>query len=416
MAFLPAVQHHRVVGYVDRVTFCHGAQKPFGQAFGGALGEVTPSGEALLALKLQLSLHGLGHEVDGMIVQQRSFIVQQVAGNVANFPASPDPDRAVFGIVDGDGEPTIAGGRGRLPSANVAAALLEIAVIDRVSVVLVLKFFVRSDQALVFQPCFVLFVFAFVEIGDTGVKPETVRIAPNGKGMNKFHWVCCHDSMISKMGDGRLNIPKARIWYGLPIAGAGFFGGYFIQGFMSHPPIGSADLAAWVQAIGAISAIAGAYILGERQARAALDNSIKAQKIAVLEKQRAFFAICTAADNRARNIWEIYKGDKFSQTLRYSTYDESVVRSIVGALAAIPLHEIDSPDAIEALLNMKDQFVFAANAIRQYEDDRKNGHAQNADIERIFCQNVQRHVALLFEYYETLKNTIGLTGESASST
>ena len=62
-----------------------------------------------------------------------------------------------------------------------------------------------------------------------------------------------------------MELPKARFWHLVVACAVGAFFGYFVNGFRSHPPIASSDLAAWVQAIGSIGAILGVVYTVKQQ-------------------------------------------------------------------------------------------------------------------------------------------------------
>ncbi|WP_146230008.1 hypothetical protein [Paraburkholderia tropica] len=133
--------------------------------------------------------------------------------------------------------------------------------------------------------------------------------------------------------------------------------GYFSGAFAAHFPGDSSAWASWIQAVGSIVAILGAYYVGERQSRAALASVERGHTLAEQAKRRAILAIGEAAFERAQKIENVLKGERPRENM-FLVYDKSIARSISGALSAIPLQDVGSREGVLAILDLRDQFVF----------------------------------------------------------
>lgn len=124
-------------------------------------------------------------------------------------------------------------------------------------------------------------------------------------------------------------------------------------------------VAAWVQAGGSMLAIYGAYQVGAKQSRAAIEAVTEAQRVATRNRKIGQFAVVQAALTHAQQIGEALDNDDDKLSL-YGVYDKIVTRRISKALARIPTHEVGSEAGVRALLSMADQFLLLEQALEVY--------------------------------------------------
>ncbi|MGK5050753.1 hypothetical protein [Janthinobacterium sp. RB2P8] len=166
----------------------------------------------------------------------------------------------------------------------------------------------------------------------------------------------------------------------------------------------------WVQALGSIAAILGAFFLGERQAQKAAENSLHLIETEERKRLASIFAICTAAKTRVDNIRSIFCAKDYLDNVgirRYANYDHSITKSIINVLGAIPVHEIGSASAAEAILDIRDQLIFTMKSIDALDvafKERAIHHDNNFVVAQT---NVAVHLNVIDKAYLTLQETIG---------
>ncbi len=129
-------------------------------------------------------------------------------------------------------------------------------------------------------------------------------------------------------------------------------------------------MAAWIQAVGSVAAIAGVIWTVERQSRDSLKAIATEAELAVRQRRLAAVSIVDAAMERAEQIrktMQIQSVDEVRVDL-YKSYDRSILDGLVRALQGIPLHEIGASKAIGELLLFTDQITFLAIAIQRFLD------------------------------------------------
>lgn len=131
-----------------------------------------------------------------------------------------------------------------------------------------------------------------------------------------------------------------------------------------HSNLCSNDIAGWVQAIGSISAIAGSFCIANKQSQDNITSIIKSQELASKSKRKGILAVVGVAKMHADNINNAIPEEVPLNI--YNVYDKTIINGIVEALSAAPLYEIDSPEAIGALLSLRDQFVFLGHQVDKY--------------------------------------------------
>lgn len=127
----------------------------------------------------------------------------------------------------------------------------------------------------------------------------------------------------------------------------------------------SGNVAAWVQAVGSIAAIVGAYIVGERQAKATLHATQEAHQLAKRTRRDGMFSVVKAARSRAKEFGEALD-DPYPPSRMYDVYHPSIIDSLVELLNKVPVHELGSEQAIGAFVIFSGQFTFLKKAMAEY--------------------------------------------------
>lgn len=137
-------------------------------------------------------------------------------------------------------------------------------------------------------------------------------------------------------------------WRAVGAAIAGMGGVLIISAFgatsAGMKPYDSGAMASWVQAVGSIAAIIGAYLIGERQSAELRRQQLRTQR----ERLSAYVAIVNVAVERASDLETFI----CQPGLRRSVIDQFLTKSPVSAAAdalrGVPLQEWLTPEAITA--------------------------------------------------------------------
>ncbi|WP_213306014.1 hypothetical protein [Paraburkholderia sacchari] len=117
----------------------------------------------------------------------------------------------------------------------------------------------------------------------------------------------------------------------------------------------SADaMASWMQAIGSIAAILGAYWVGERQSATAARTAREFEKASLTRRLSAYAAVAKSARDQATNVSalaENLNGQQFY--LDWVDQNGPVFRSAFASTESIPLHDLGSAEAVRALIVLK---------------------------------------------------------------
>jgi len=126
----------------------------------------------------------------------------------------------------------------------------------------------------------------------------------------------------------------------------------------------STETSGWMQVIGSILAIMGAFFIAKHQSDMTLQSIFDSQKIADETRRKRILAVVLFARTHAENIGNAIS-DKESLKI-YDVYDKTIINNVVSALSSIPLFEVGHPSAISALLALRDQFIFLGSQVEIY--------------------------------------------------
>lgn len=187
--------------------------------------------------------------------------------------------------------------------------------------------------------------------------------------------------------------------------------------------LGSADSSGWVQALGTIFAIAGSLHIANNQYRENLESAIYSQKIAKDAKIKSILAVVGVAKHHATNINNTIPEEIPIKI--YSVYDQSIINNVIEALSAAPLYEIDSPEAITALLSLKHQFLILGRQTEEYiagpwmhkdigpmletlkgPEHNSRRHQTLMQCQKRLANNVKRRVEYIYKDIDTIETQL----------
>jgi hypothetical protein len=126
-----------------------------------------------------------------------------------------------------------------------------------------------------------------------------------------------------------------------------------IKIFLLYPPNSSQDWAFWVQALGSIGAIIGAFEIARRQYQANLE--LERDRIE-REHKKVLLNILALAAYARKLIGEAHSYRQKSanaDSAQHRRHEISKLEDISAALAAIPLHELPVVEAVSALVALR---------------------------------------------------------------
>lgn len=126
-------------------------------------------------------------------------------------------------------------------------------------------------------------------------------------------------------------------------------------------------LSGWVEAIGTILAILGAFIVGSRQSKAAEAISLGIDRAAWQRKQSAILEIAAVANTYAKSIYDTFATDTFD-IYKIDGCSTTAIRGVLDALSQIPLLDLNSVQAVSALLSMKENMSHLQDMITRIFD------------------------------------------------
>ncbi|MGX6566820.1 hypothetical protein [Cupriavidus necator] len=178
------------------------------------------------------------------------------------------------------------------------------------------------------------------------------------------------------------------------------------------------DIASWVQAIGSILAIVGAFSLVTIQGRSAWRD-----------KQAAIFAVAHAAFRAAKDVDRALSSNDPESELLVNGH-RLIIDSYVGTLSIAPVHELSSSDAITAFLLLRDQFSLLKEAMaiciagpsrhphfKEEVDALKDAYMSAENLKRrderierqrrVLRRNVEVHIRAIEQRYEQMASALG---------
>ncbi|WP_156430299.1 hypothetical protein [Achromobacter ruhlandii] len=183
---------------------------------------------------------------------------------------------------------------------------------------------------------------------------------------------------------------------GLTLGVFGFFAAigcltfFFAQKLGTLVPETSSDAAAWIQAIGSIAAIVGAFYVGKQQAVAAAKLAEDGRKKAHLERLEGYSAIVLNLVQRIASL-EQALGYDTTNSFRFAWVwgQRSEFRVALEAVDRVPIHDFADPKKIDAALSI---YGAAAEAFDEAEDVMNRWTADNAPEFLNAYEDLKEHI------------------------
>lgn len=122
----------------------------------------------------------------------------------------------------------------------------------------------------------------------------------------------------------------------------------------TYAPKSSSDAASWIQAIGSIGAIIGAFLIGERQAKRERNRLDDARAKSEGDLQRAQLAIVSLLHEFGQRFGRAYDAEESSiLQVEWDTALKNSVRAALNAFDAMPLHELKSSNQAQAAAEVR---------------------------------------------------------------
>lgn len=162
------------------------------------------------------------------------------------------------------------------------------------------------------------------------------------------------------------------------------------------------DWAAWVQAVGAIGAIIGAFEVGRRQVVADRMQAIDMDRLERQRKMGAVLAVVNHAVSQAKAAvdgFQLIPTDVLREVLRSDLYGLEVASN---ALFAIPLHEVGSAEAVVQFAQLQVTLKEMSRKVEQFKMlDRDAALLTHLSLvgDLVFTMKVAQHSASEFDKF-----------------
>jgi hypothetical protein len=170
--------------------------------------------------------------------------------------------------------------------------------------------------------------------------------------------------------------------------------------FLSH--MSSEQLASWVQAVGSIGAIIGAFAVVWYQTR----ESKKRDKDAAIqeraEKASGLVAICELARDQADLAATAFQGDVVDEFSFVLSYNERFFNETMYTLNLVQLIDMGFPSAVPGFIHLKLAFGSIGRAI----DTSRFGDGSEQRNDQSLCLDIRGSQELVHEYADLLRDEL----------
>lgn len=179
-------------------------------------------------------------------------------------------------------------------------------------------------------------------------------------------------------------------------------------------PYDPSVIASWVQAVGSIAAIIGAFVVGRYQAEEQHKSATKVQDAALARRWLTVKALLDIVYQQCLDIEPSFDGESdFGNLAFVMHYDAQSFSQALGRVQAIPLFELDSEVLVSSVVGVSDM----AQSVKSWADEgcfRARGTRRSLDASDRAVKEAARHdLALLKSYYQA---AVRVTGGTAIST
>ncbi|AOI98136.1 hypothetical protein [Burkholderia sp. LA-2-3-30-S1-D2] len=133
----------------------------------------------------------------------------------------------------------------------------------------------------------------------------------------------------------------------------------------------AADWAAWVQAVGAIAAIAGAYFLGERSASHQLKIATQTRDRELAERRSSLKAVLDEVYVRFKRIEPSLNDSGAFNYSAFTLVSEDQLSRTLDLLDQVPIFELDSGELTQAVLTIQAACMSLTRLVTQFKLHQK---------------------------------------------
>ncbi|MEF3066341.1 hypothetical protein [Pandoraea apista] len=165
--------------------------------------------------------------------------------------------------------------------------------------------------------------------------------------------------------------------------------GAVLMVFVRNPPADSGQWASWVQAIGSIVAIVGAYFIGERQSVAARKALADERKAATNARLARYLAIAEVARDATEDAGSLIANIPHTPgfSLNSLFFQPEALNDAVESLRLIPIDELGSACAIKAFTRFRRCVMNVHTAQKRAEEAGLLGPGQSAGAQLAAIQS-----------------------------
>lgn len=150
--------------------------------------------------------------------------------------------------------------------------------------------------------------------------------------------------------------------------------------------LGPSDIASWVQAVGSIVSIWGAFAISRDQSKKAEIKEDKLKK----EKELAYISVRISAATAARELSELVERKPSAEDFRaaWGAHHEHFISSYITALGMVPMHELGGASQVSAHIHVASALKNMHSTVCRYLNDEKwfedDPHALYGNIEMLY--------------------------------
>ena len=168
----------------------------------------------------------------------------------------------------------------------------------------------------------------------------------------------------------------------------------------------SANMAYWIQAIGSIATIGGAYVLGRRGEIFQRELTEQAHAERLKTRRSTLKALVDDAYARAKKLEFSTSGDGEFGMLAFISVSANTMQDSIDQLRSLPVFDLESGELVEAVLGIRMRCESLLSHMKYYNDNRfdppehyPGDYAVNATM--------NDHFAQLDQYYQNFLDIVG---------
>ncbi|MBB1630289.1 hypothetical protein [Cupriavidus sp. UME77] len=163
-------------------------------------------------------------------------------------------------------------------------------------------------------------------------------------------------------------------------------------------------IAAWVQAVGSVAAIVGAFAIANRQSRNQHESAMQLDREKLRRSWSSAKAILDALVQQCLEVAPAFEGDgKFGNVAFAGKYEAESFQKALRRVDSIPLFELDSTELVTAVVGLQDEATYL---VRWIDEGIKNSQSVLTDalsdamvkeIAQGFLQRIKGHYAVVVD-------------------